>query len=86
MLSPRRGPFAAQVELIAAAVRRVLARLPSDPSIVLAGEGAFLALEVIYGLQLSSNVISLTERLGPTVSRCGPAHALAVLAREDDLR
>jgi probable H4MPT-linked C1 transfer pathway protein len=74
---------AAQVELIAAAVRRVVARLPAEPgTIVLAGEGEFLALQVVNLLKLSGEVISLTEKLGPTVSRCAPAHALAVLANE----
>jgi hypothetical protein len=29
-----------------------------------------------------ADVLSLTEELGPAVSRCASAHALAVLARE----
>ena len=33
-------------------------------------------------IKLKANVVSLTRELGPELSRCAPAHALAVLARE----
>ncbi|HVU90339.1 MAG TPA: hydantoinase/oxoprolinase family protein [Pirellulales bacterium] len=73
----------AQVEQISAAVARVVARLPVRPvTIVLAGEGEFLAYRVINQLRLAVETISLSAKLGPIVSRCAPAHALAVLARE----
>ncbi len=73
-----------QVGLIAAAVTRVVARLPAVPrTIVMAGEGEFLVRRVVRRLQLASEVVSLSEQLGPCLSRCAPAHALAVLAREE---
>ena len=77
----------AQVDQIGKAVERVVARRPAGPlTVVLAGEGDFLARRVVAELRLAGEVISLTDRLGPDVSRCGPAHALAVLAREADLQ
>ena len=67
--------------------QRVVARRPAGPlTVVLAGEGDFLARRVVAELRLAGKVISLTDRLGPDVSRCGPVHALAVLAREADLQ
>ncbi len=76
----------AQVDQIARAAQRVLARLPTGPvTVVLAGEGEFLARRVMTQLQLTCETVSLTDRLGPNVSRCAPAHALAVLACEETL-
>ena len=55
----------------------------SLPMIVFSGHGEFLgraALELNIGTTYQA--LSLTKELGPTVSRCATAHALAVLARE----
>jgi uncharacterized hydantoinase/oxoprolinase family protein len=49
---------------------------------ILSGHGEFLAAHVLDRMKLSSRVVSLSEVLGPALSRCAPAHALAVLARE----
>jgi probable H4MPT-linked C1 transfer pathway protein len=48
---------------------------------VVSGSGEFLARKVAEN-DSSSEVISLTERLGPEVSACAPAYAVAVLATE----
>lgn len=73
----------AQVDSIAKAVTQVLALLPSPPTtIVLGGQGEFLACAVIEHLQLAAQVVSLNVELGTEISRSACAHALAVLARE----
>jgi uncharacterized hydantoinase/oxoprolinase family protein len=51
-------------------------------AVVLSGRGEFLARRLIERLRLKCPVISLSTELGPSISRCAPAHALAVLARE----
>ena len=73
----------AQVSHIAEAMKRVLHRMPSEPqTVVLSGHGEFLAKRVLKEMGLSPTIISLAKELGTSVSRCGSAHALAVLARE----
>lgn len=72
-----------QTNLIAEAVKLVLTRLPAPPTgMILSGHGEFLTRRVLDALQLSPSLISLARELGPRISRCAPAHALAVLARE----
>ena len=74
---------AAQVELIATGLRQVLARLPQPPTTaILSGQGEFLAKRVFDHLKIAPAIVSLSNQLGSTASRCGPAHALAILARE----
>jgi probable H4MPT-linked C1 transfer pathway protein len=72
-----------QVAHIAAAVAQVSAKLgkPAE-TMILSGRGEFLARHVLNHMKLPSQIISLAETLGPELSRCAPAHALAVLARE----
>jgi (4-(4-[2-(gamma-L-glutamylamino)ethyl]phenoxymethyl)furan-2-yl)methanamine synthase len=73
----------AQVELMSKALAKVLARQASPPTtIVISGRGEFLAWRLISKLKLTAAVISLNDELGGLVSRCAPAHALAVLASE----
>jgi probable H4MPT-linked C1 transfer pathway protein len=73
----------AQVATLAAAIRQVADALPAKPQIIiLSGHGEFLARSALEFLQLSARIESLTELLGPGISRSAPAHALAVLARE----
>ena len=52
--------------------------------VVISGQGEFLARELLKCefVQFDGNPVSLNERLGPDVSRCASAHALAVLASE----
>lgn len=73
-----------QKELIAQALERVVAEsLKERPcAVVLAGEGEFLARDVLVGF--SGRLVSLADRLGPAVSQAACAHALAILASEED--
>jgi probable H4MPT-linked C1 transfer pathway protein len=72
-----------QIAHIAAAIDQVIGQLgkPAE-TIILSGRGEFLARHVLNQLQLQCRTVSLAEQLGPSLSRCAPAHALAVLARE----
>ncbi|MCI0493027.1 MAG: H4MPT-linked C1 transfer pathway protein [Planctomycetes bacterium] len=53
---------------------------------ILSGQGEFLARGIVADMFLGCRVVSLAEQLGEQVSVCGPAHALAVLARENGAR
>jgi probable H4MPT-linked C1 transfer pathway protein len=73
----------AQLRKISAIAMQLLARLLQPPeTVVISGRGEFLALRMLENLKLKANVVSLTREFGPELSRCAPAHALAVLARE----
>lgn len=76
----------AQLAAIAAAANRVLTRMSTPPqTIVLSGHGEFLGRDLLSRLAWDAappEVLSLNNALGPHVSRCAPAHALAVLAEE----
>lgn len=73
----------AQLAKIAVAAQGVLRRLPAAPStVVISGQGEFLARQLVDRMKLSAAVVSLNDQLGPELSRAAPAHALAVLARE----
>lgn len=73
----------AQLARIAGAVKHVVSRLPQPPNVyILSGHGEFLALKGLEDFPPVSEVVRLSEKLGPEISRCAPAHALAVLARE----
>jgi (4-(4-[2-(gamma-L-glutamylamino)ethyl]phenoxymethyl)furan-2-yl)methanamine synthase len=73
----------AQVRKIAAIATQLIARLQQPPhTVVISGLGEFLALRVLDELKLRSAVVSLMRELGPELSQCAAAHALAVLARE----
>jgi (4-(4-[2-(gamma-L-glutamylamino)ethyl]phenoxymethyl)furan-2-yl)methanamine synthase len=75
---------AAQLAQLAAAANQVLARMAEPPStLIFSGHGEFLAKALQPHLALGlrpPEVLSLNTALGPYVSRCAPAHALAVLA------
>lgn len=73
----------AQLRKIAAIAVQLIARLQQPPhTVVIAGSGEFLARRVLDELKLRAAVVSLTRELGPELSQCAAAHALAVLARE----
>jgi (4-(4-[2-(gamma-L-glutamylamino)ethyl]phenoxymethyl)furan-2-yl)methanamine synthase len=73
----------AQLAMLESAARNVAARLGRPPqSLILSGEGEFLLQQLTARLPWQCEVLSLTKELGAKVSRCAPAHALAVLARE----
>ena len=73
----------AQLAQLQAAVEKVVSRFDSPPrTVILSGHGEFLVRHLLDRLPWRADVLSLTEELGPAVSRCAPAHALAVLASE----
>src|SRR5688572_17808348 len=73
----------AQASRLAAAITEVLARQSPPPEIIiLSGHGDFLVLEALEVAQITLPRVSLASELGAAISRCAPAHALAVLARE----
>ena len=60
-------------------------RPPELRTVIVSGEGEFLARRVAgraYPDVPPGAVVSLNERLGPVVSACAPAYALAVLMEE----
>ena len=75
--------FQAQIELLADAGQQVLQRMPTQPAtLVLSGQGEFLARRLVERLKLTREVVSLNAKLGAETSRAACAHALAVLAAE----
>ena len=58
---------------------------PELRTVIVSGAGEFLARQVIateFSETPIERIVSLNEELGPTVSACAPAYALAVLATE----
>lgn len=73
----------AQVSRLGIALQGVVRRMPSPPAtVVVAGQGEFLARRMLEKVKFAPSIVSLAERLGGLVSQCATAHALAVLARE----
>ena len=73
----------AQAARLIVAVQQVRQRLPTPPAtVILAGHGDFLVRRVLGECGISVPIVSLAEKLGPELSRCATAYALAVLARE----
>jgi uncharacterized hydantoinase/oxoprolinase family protein len=73
---------AAQLARLGIAARQALGRGGPPGTVILGGQGEFLARRLVQKLGWTAEVVSLAERLGPSISRCAPAHAVAVLARE----
>ncbi len=76
---------AEQTARLAAAIEQVLASgvfTQTPQKILLSGHGEFLTRAALRKAGIELPLLSLTDQLGPTLSRCAPAHALAVLARE----
>jgi len=72
-----------QLAMLVRAARRVLQSMQLPPTaVILSGHGEFLARRLLAALAWQGETVSLVDKLGPIVSRCAPAHALAVLARE----
>ena len=73
----------AQLDRVVATAKHVASRLASPPTVYLfSGHGEFLAMKALEDLPAVGRVVRLSEELDPVVSRCAPAHAVAVLARE----
>jgi hypothetical protein len=72
-----------QANQLAGAIAAVRNRLPARPAkIIVSGHGDFLADAALALAGEHAPVVRLSDELGPACSRCAPAHALAVLARE----
>lgn len=73
----------AQAIVLSRSAERVAQRLPNPPvAVVLSGHGDFLIRRALEQLEWKVRLVSLAQEIGVGPSRCGPAHALAVLARE----
>ena len=73
----------AQASLIQKALEKVIAQMSGAPQkVIICGRGEFLARSVLEKLKLDCEIVSLNQKLGPELSECATAHALAVLATE----
>ncbi len=73
----------AQLDDLAEALREVVARLSRRvETVVVSGQGEFLAHALVDRELSGVTIISLSRRLGHEISEVAPAHALAILARE----
>ncbi len=64
-------------------VQQVTTGYSFEPALaILSGHGAFAAKTALKSAGLSSKQLNLASEIGEAASRCAPAHALAVLARE----
>ena len=78
-----------QMSLLTFAIQQVIARGALKgmvQRVIFSGHGEFLARaslrQIQSELKFEPQTVSLSQELGPIVSRCATAHALAVLARE----
>ncbi len=75
----------AQLAKVAVAIGQVVGRMPAPPeTIVISGRGEFLARRALERMKVAGKIVSLSDVLGPMLSRCATAHAVAFLAREAD--
>lgn len=73
----------AQLARLGIALQNVGRRLGSAPqTIILAGQGEFLARRLLVKSRWQPRVVSLAEELGGPLSEVAPAYAVAVLASE----
>jgi uncharacterized hydantoinase/oxoprolinase family protein len=64
-------------------VRQVTAEYSFEAtSVILSGHGAFAAKAALVLADMPGKQLDLVNEIGAAASRCAPAHALAVLARE----
>jgi (4-(4-[2-(gamma-L-glutamylamino)ethyl]phenoxymethyl)furan-2-yl)methanamine synthase len=76
--------YEAQVERVRQAMLQVSKALNGRAieSIIFSGHGDFLIEDALEKNQWKLPRVRLSDKLGPSMSRCAPAHAVAVLARE----
>ena len=73
-----------QLKQILRAAERVIKRtLRPLHTIVVSGQGEFLARRVVDRSDWDVEMVSICEKLGPHVSQCATAHALAILGAEN---
>jgi probable H4MPT-linked C1 transfer pathway protein len=74
----------AQTAKIGLAIAQRVSRMPGPPqTVILSGLGEFLARRVLKRAKFTPTLVSLGEQLGASISVAAPAHALAVIAREE---
>ncbi|HAY80009.1 MAG TPA: H4MPT-linked C1 transfer pathway protein [Planctomycetaceae bacterium] len=72
-----------QVNLLLEAARKVIAGMSVRPeAMVVSGHGDVVVRRVVSQLEPQPELIFLQDQLGGEVSRCAPAHALAMIAAE----
>jgi hypothetical protein len=72
-----------QLDELTRSIEVVTSRMPAAPaSCIVSGSGQFLAEEVARRVFPTCRIVALTDEIGREPSRCAPAHAAAVLARE----
>jgi uncharacterized hydantoinase/oxoprolinase family protein len=70
---------------VAASIRRVIRTMPQTPeTVVISGQGEFLARRAAAHACTPRQLTSLAQLLGAAVSQCAPAHAVATLALEEN--
>jgi len=73
----------AQLQQLLVAAKQVLGRMKSPPeTIVISGQGEFLARRLVERMGKDISIVSLAEKIGPEISRSACAHALAIRVRE----
>jgi probable H4MPT-linked C1 transfer pathway protein len=73
----------AQLQQLERAVDQIVSRLSETPrTVIISGEGEVVLRMLIDRLAWRPEILAMSRQLGELVSRCAPAHALAVLARE----
>lgn len=66
--------------LLAALDAKLPASMDDRFAIVVSGQGEFLLREILAERGFACRILSLSDRLGPIVSECAPAYAVAMLA------
>jgi probable H4MPT-linked C1 transfer pathway protein len=72
----------AQLKRVVATIRQLVQGKPALSAYIFSGHGEFLAMKALEDLPAAAQIVRLSDKLSPSLSRCAPAHALAVLARE----
>jgi probable H4MPT-linked C1 transfer pathway protein len=68
---------------VATALAQVTGRFDQTlETVIVSGQGEFFIRRLLERLRIRCRIVSLEQELGKSISRCAPAHALAVLARE----
>jgi probable H4MPT-linked C1 transfer pathway protein len=68
---------------VATALAQVTGRFDEQlETVIVSGQGEFFIRRLLERLRIKCRIVSLEQELGSSISRCAPAHALAVLARE----
>lgn len=71
---------------IGQAITQVVGRMDCKPrSVVISGTGEFFGAQLARDWFIRAKVVFLSDEFGETASECGPAHALASLARDGTL-